>query len=441
MGADFELDTVRRASIVDETALIGAIEEAVRSGLLVEEPGRGLAYRFAHELVRRAVDDRLSAARRAEIHLRVAEALEHGWSGSDSRAVLAALAHHYAAGGAGRRSRAGRRVQPARGRVGRRRARVRRGGGSVSHRARARRPRSARAREGDAPARRRLPSRRPCRLRARRVRAYRRAGALAGRRRAPRARRDRLRGGVLAPGDPRRRGGRAARGGGRCAPAATTPSSARARSADSHARSTYAASRAALRSSRATRRSRCRGAAATAGTLGTTLAQSYWSRGSSTNEEVNSMLLEALELGRELDDVEIEGEALSWLVPSHVVLRDHDSATEALAQLFGVARRLSQPFLLHVAEHYAGALSLCDGDLAAAEARRPPLAGVGEAPHRQGRVRHLRDPDVRHPSRAGASRRAGSGRTDARGRRAKLRLEARARRALQRARDDGRRSP
>ena len=39
-----------------------------------------------------------------------------------------------------------------------------------------------------------------------------------------------------------------------------------------------------------------------------------------------------------------------------------------LAQLFGVARRLSQPFLLHVAEHYAGALALCDGDLAEAEA-------------------------------------------------------------------------
>ena len=80
------------------------------------------------------------------------------------------------------------------------------------------------------------------------------------------------------------------------------------------------------------------------------------------------MLLEALELGRDLDDVEIEGEALSWLVPSHVVTRDHDSARGVLAQLFGVARRLSQPFLLHVAEHYAGALALCDGDLPAAEA-------------------------------------------------------------------------
>ena len=79
------------------------------------------------------------------------------------------------------------------------------------------------------------------------------------------------------------------------------------------------------------------------------------------------MLSEALDLARELDDVEIEGEALSWLVPSFVVLCDHDAARDTLAQLFVIARRLSQPFLHHVAEHYAAALALCDGDLAGAE--------------------------------------------------------------------------
>ena len=97
MGADFDLDTVRRASKSGEAELVGALDEAVRSGLLVEEPGRGLAYRFEHELVRRAVDERPSAAHKAKLHLQVAEALEHGRAGSDSRAVLAALAHHFAA--------------------------------------------------------------------------------------------------------------------------------------------------------------------------------------------------------------------------------------------------------------------------------------------------------------------------------------------------------
>jgi DNA-binding CsgD family transcriptional regulator len=99
-----------------------------------------------------------------------------------------------------------------------------------------------------------------------------------------------------------------------------------------------------------------------------TLAQSYWSRGSSSNEDVNRMLAEARALGEELDDVDLQGEALSWLVPSYVVLGDHDAAKERLTELLAVARRQSQPFLSHVAEHYAAALALCDGELAGAEA-------------------------------------------------------------------------
>jgi len=40
-----------------------------------ELPGPGLAGRFTHELVRRALYGRLSGIRRAELHVRVAEAL------------------------------------------------------------------------------------------------------------------------------------------------------------------------------------------------------------------------------------------------------------------------------------------------------------------------------------------------------------------------------
>ena len=44
---------------------------------MIEELPRGrLAYRFTHELVRRALYDRLPGLRRAELHLQVAEALE-----------------------------------------------------------------------------------------------------------------------------------------------------------------------------------------------------------------------------------------------------------------------------------------------------------------------------------------------------------------------------
>ncbi len=73
-GSAFELDTIRRAATLSEGELLDGVDEAVRSGLVVEAPGRGLAYRFAHELVRRSVIDQVSASRRAELHLRVARA-------------------------------------------------------------------------------------------------------------------------------------------------------------------------------------------------------------------------------------------------------------------------------------------------------------------------------------------------------------------------------
>ena len=103
-GAEFELDVVRRAAGLGEPELLAALDEAVRSGMIEELPAHGLACRFTHELVRRALYDRLSGPRRAELHLRVGEALE-GAEGRSGRA-LADLAHHFAAaapfGGAGR---------------------------------------------------------------------------------------------------------------------------------------------------------------------------------------------------------------------------------------------------------------------------------------------------------------------------------------------------
>ena len=94
-GAEFELDVLRPASRAGEPELLAALDEAVHSGLIEELSSRGLAYRFTHELVRRALYDGLTAVRRAELHLRVAEALER--SGERSGRGLADLAHHFAA--------------------------------------------------------------------------------------------------------------------------------------------------------------------------------------------------------------------------------------------------------------------------------------------------------------------------------------------------------
>ena len=75
---------------------IDALEPAMRSGMIEERPFPALAYRFTHELVRRALYDRLSVLRRAELHLRIAEALENVDRPRQGR-LLAGLAHHFAA--------------------------------------------------------------------------------------------------------------------------------------------------------------------------------------------------------------------------------------------------------------------------------------------------------------------------------------------------------
>src|SRR5207302_9466442 len=92
----WELEAIRRAAGRRRAGLFGALDEAVRSGMIAVLPSRRLAYGFTHELVRRALCDRLSALRRAELHLRVGEALEG--VGARSGRALADLAHHFAAG-------------------------------------------------------------------------------------------------------------------------------------------------------------------------------------------------------------------------------------------------------------------------------------------------------------------------------------------------------
>ena len=135
-GTEFELDVVRRAAGLGDAELLQALDEAFRSGMIDEVPGRGLVWRFAHELVRRALYDRLSGPRRAELHLRVGEALEGG--GRRSGRALADLAHHFAAAAPFGPPRPRRRVQRAGGARGQRRAGVRRGRGAPAHRDRAR---------------------------------------------------------------------------------------------------------------------------------------------------------------------------------------------------------------------------------------------------------------------------------------------------------------
>src|SRR3954454_994346 len=91
---EFDLSVVARAGVC-EGALPAAVEQAVAHGMIEEVPARRLAYQFTHELVRRALYDRMAGLRRAELHLRVGESLEQCRDAGDSRG-LAELAHHFA---------------------------------------------------------------------------------------------------------------------------------------------------------------------------------------------------------------------------------------------------------------------------------------------------------------------------------------------------------
>ena len=89
-----EFVVMRAAAPLDEPALLRALDEATSSRMLEEMPGTLIAYRFRHELLRRAVSDRLPAARRAALHLRLAAALEAVRGAEDDRSV-SELALHF----------------------------------------------------------------------------------------------------------------------------------------------------------------------------------------------------------------------------------------------------------------------------------------------------------------------------------------------------------
>ena len=93
-GPRFELRVLADAAGLDQGALAAAVEEAIRNGLIEELPEPVPACRFTHELVRRAVYDRITGIRRAELHLRVGEALERVHA-TDPARVLPELAHHF----------------------------------------------------------------------------------------------------------------------------------------------------------------------------------------------------------------------------------------------------------------------------------------------------------------------------------------------------------
>jgi DNA-binding CsgD family transcriptional regulator/tetratricopeptide (TPR) repeat protein len=380
IGPEFELDVIRRAAGLAERELLAALEETVASGMVEELPAPRLVCRFTHELVRRAVYDRLSLARRAELHLRVGEALVA--AGASERA-LADLAHHFSAaaplGGSERAIHYNVRAARAAGAAlafeeaaSHLHAAI--GLGIADERERAetllqlgmthnRAGNATAAFEAFAAAAtiaRELDS---GELLARAAVGYEDAGWRPGI--FSRETIDLLEEAIPALADedsPELRVGLLA---------------GLARALDLQGegeRGAIVRGNAIELARRLDDRSG----------LARVLVRSYWARGTSPLEEILAMLSEGKDLAEELEDAELRTEAMAWRVPTFVSMCDLDSARVEVATLRQMAERTAQPFMHHVAEHYASAIALCDGHLAEAEA-------MAERSHEWGRLLTGRD--------------------------------------------------
>lgn len=93
-GEAFHLGVAAGVLGRDPERLLDMVHTAVSAGVVSEVTGEPHCYRFTHALVRDALEQRLTAGRRAHLHIRVAEQLER--LGADRH--LAEIAHHRHAG-------------------------------------------------------------------------------------------------------------------------------------------------------------------------------------------------------------------------------------------------------------------------------------------------------------------------------------------------------
>ncbi len=361
VGPDFDLALIRVGAGGDESSLLAAVDLAEQSGMISTVPERPLRYRFSHELVRRALYDRLSGLRRAELHLRAAEALERSQSGSPAE-----LAHHFteaaSLGGADR---------------------------AIDYNLRAAAAaNSALAFDQAAESLLRalrlgVPNpQRQAQIRFDLGEAYFRAGqsngALDAYLEVAEIARE-LEDGELFANAAIGFENACWRMGAVDVEALDllTEASSRLDPRDSSLRVMVLSGTARAYAFRGDhlRSAEFRGQAVAMArrlddraALAKVTMRAYWARGTSSLDEILEMLDESLRLADELGDIETQAEAREWRIAALIAKGDIETARRELAVVYEVASRMGQPFILHVAEHYRATIELCDGRLSEAEA-------------------------------------------------------------------------
>ncbi len=101
LGGSFELrQLLAMTNDYSEDTILDLLDEVLREGLLTEEgTGAHILYHFWHPLIVSHLYDRLSAARRAQLHRRAAEAIKATQSTATQAKVAATVFHHLRKGG------------------------------------------------------------------------------------------------------------------------------------------------------------------------------------------------------------------------------------------------------------------------------------------------------------------------------------------------------
>jgi tetratricopeptide (TPR) repeat protein len=409
-GTEFDLIVIARSGLAD-AELHAAIDQAVAHGIIEEVSARGLKYRFTHELVRRALYERIPGLRRAELHLRVAETLALAHPTSEIGG-LAELAHHFAAAAPidGPRRAIEYSLQAGHAALrtldfdevdARFSAALELGIDDPRHRG------EIQLELGTA-----------------RLHAGRSDDALHAFRAAAQIARDLRDAEMLAttavgveeaswrPGitdqdavELLEEASLALGGADSELGVMLLAGLVRANAIVGH----YAASVAA--EEHATAMARKLGDRLG---LAKVLMRSYWSRGEGDLELTLEMLSEARELSEGLGESELQAEAIGWRVACLIALGDLGTAERELGEGHALAVRLRQPFTLHVVDQYASTLALCFGRLAEAEAAARRSHEWSRLLTARPRLGDLWHPDVRDPPGTGAPRRAWHGHHSAR---------------------------